>query len=689
MILKFLATCAFIVCATAQAFSIGALFVRPLNSNMTYDAISILTYDAKVAIQDHVATTVVDQTFFNDLNAQVESTFIFPLPPGAIITAMSYWVNGVKVTASVRERADAQASYDNKIRVRIDPALLQEIGDNVFKMNIAPINAKSPVRFEITYTEILGYSLGITSYTHFLKTNGLSPKPLEKISLTIRVRSAVELADVSSPTFGMQEAHKIEFVSLNEALATFGDENYTPTKNYLLNIIAKRTDVDMGTLTYVPVEEDSFGIEPFFLTWVVPPDRDVKPLPRSVVFVADVSSSMEGRRIEQVRQAMEQFLDELTPEDRFNIITFSTNAIGFRESFVDASAENIELARGFVRSRTALGLTNISEAMRQALTQDYLPETANIAIFLTDGEPSWGELNTSIILDSVRRWNTNFVRIYPITVGEETSITLMRDFAKISGGYLTEVANDDDIAVAVKDQLARISLPNLNNPTITYGTLVTRDVLPSVLPNVAVGGRLVQTGRYEVGGIYPVTLRGLMMGAAYSKTKDVLFGDSTTNNKAVARLWANEKINELLDEIVRIGEKKELVDAVIDLSIRFGILTKYTALYADPDDQNPTGVPADQRPVELTEITIAPLPATRQSIVTVNIDAQYAGQRLIISVVDFLGRELYVLFDGASAIGPIQLKLFSDNGPLLVPGTYFIVSRVANQRWTKSIVIME
>ncbi|MBI2793190.1 MAG: VWA domain-containing protein [Ignavibacteria bacterium] len=688
MTFKLLTTCAVIVCAAAQAFSIGALFVRPLNSNVTYDAIAILTYDAKVAIQDHVATTMVDQTFYNELNAQVESTFIFPLPPGAIITSMAYWVNGVKVTASVRERADAQASYDNKIRVRIDPALLQEIGDNVFKMNIAPINAKSPVRFEITYTEILDYSLGVTSYKHFLKTNGLSPKPLERISLTIQVRSALELLDVSSPSFGQQPAHKIEFISPNEARVTFGDENYTPTKNYILNIVAKRLDVDMGTLTYVPVEEDSFGMEPFFLTWVVPPDKDVRPLPRSVVFVADVSSSMEGRRINQVREAMEQFLNELKPEDRFNIITFSTNVIGFRESFVDASTENIDLARVFIRSRTALGLTNISEAMHMALTQDYLPQTANVTIFLTDGEPSWGELNTSIILDSVRQWNTNSVRIYPVTVGEETSIGLMRDIAQISGGYLTEIANDEDIAIAVQDQLTRISMPNLNNPQITYGTLITKDVLPSVLPNVAVGGRLVQTGRYEVGGIYPVTLSGLMTGVAYSKTKDVLFGDPATNNKAVARLWANEKINELLDEIERVGEKKELVDAVIDLSIRFGILTKYTALYADPDD-NPTGVPTDQRPVELTEITIAPMPATRQSIVTVTIDAKYAGQRLIISVVDLFGRELYVLFDGASAIGPIELKLFGDNDQPLALGTYFIVSRVADRQWTKSIIIVE
>ena len=686
---KFLPTCLFIALCAQQAFSIGALFVRPLNSNATYDAISIVSYDARATIQDHVATTLVNQTFMNETSWQVESTFIFPLPADAIITSMSYWVNGKKVTASIRERADAQAKYDSKIRVRIDPALLQDIGENMFKMNIAPINAKTSVQFEITYTEILDHSLGVTTYKHFLKTTGLSPKPLERISLSVNVRSMLDLLDVSSPTYGNQEAHSIVFLSPNEALATFGDESYTPTQNYILNITAKRTDIDMGTLTYVPVEADSFGMEPFFLTWVVPPDEGIRPLPRSVVFVADVSSSMEGRRIEQLREAMDQFLNDLMPGDRFNIITFSTNTVGFRQSFVEATVENIELARQFVRTRSALGLTNISEAMYQALSQNYLPQTANITIFLTDGEPSWGELNPAVILDSVKQWNTWSVRIYPITVGELSSVALMRDIAKVSGGYLTEIASDEDIAIAVQDQLERISLPNLGDPVLSYGSLGTRDVVPAVLPDVMVGGRLIQTGRYDVGGTYPVTLSGLLMGAVFSRTRDVLFGNPVTNNKAVARLWASGKIKELLSEIERVGEMKELVDAVINLSIRFGILTKYTALYADPDEQNPTGVPDDQRPVEVTKITISPMPVTLESVLSLEVDVRHTGERLIVSVVDLFGREMFVLFDGASASGPIELKLMPENGMRLMPGTYFVVCRVAEMQWTRSFVITE
>lgn len=49
----------------------------------------------------------------------------------------------------------------------------------------------------------------------------------------------------------------------------------------------------------------------------------LQPLKKHVVFVLDVSGSMDGRKIEQLREAMEAILDDLKPGDYFNIIEFS------------------------------------------------------------------------------------------------------------------------------------------------------------------------------------------------------------------------------------------------------------------------------------------------------------------------------------------------------------------------------
>lgn len=686
MITRSLLTLLLVAAASVQAFAVGALFVRPLRSTQTYQAIAISKYDVNVKIHDHVATTYVDQVFRNELNQEVEATLIFPLPEGAVITELYYWFNGVRYKGSVREKKEAQAAYDAKIRRTLDPALLQEIGDNVFKLQIAPIFGISDVRVEITYTEILPFALGTSTYRHLLKTTGLSPKPLQRMSLTIDASTQSTWSKIESPSYINTPAHNIQMLSDKEARITLGDETFVPTKNYSLELTPKRNGTEMGTLTYVPVPADSFGTRPFFFTWVIPPDTGNVEIPRAVSFVADVSSSMTPRRMDQLREAMMSFIDQLKPQDRFNIFTFSTNVSPFRDDLVPADADNIAQARVFVQQMRALGLTNINEALRRSIQQSYRAEEARAVVFITDGQPSFGEQNESKILDSLQRWNTANVPVNPITIGEETSITLMRNIAKQSGGFLTEITNDDSIAVIIRDHLRRISMPNMTSLALNYGGLQTSDVEPYELPNVNVGGRVYQAGRYEQGGTYPVTLSGIVLGTGFTLTKDVTFGDPATSNKAVARLWARERVNALLAEIAKYGEKKELVDAVISLSIQFGILTKYTALYADPDDKQTSVEEVLVKASQPIQISVAPHPATGNSSITINVSSGISAQIALISIVDLYGQVIAEFTQTQIHQGTFIVPLHSFN---LTAGSYFIIARIGDNTLTQPMIFIE
>ncbi len=677
-----------VLTSAAQSWAIGSLFVRPLRTEQEFQDIHIKSYNVTVDIQDHVATTHVDQVFTNTLNTTVEATLVFPLPQGAVITEMYYHFNGQRYKASVRERKEAQAAYAKKIRQFLDPALLQEIGENIFKLNIAPVFGATDVRVEITYTEILPFSLGASTYTHLLRSTGVSPRPLEQMSMQIDLKGSTPFQSVECRTHPFDASHVIDTLADDHVRITMGDENYVSARNYELRIRSQRSGVEMGTLTYVPVPSDSFGVDPFFLTWVIPPDSGSSPLPRSVTFVADVSSSMEGARIAQLRDAMHSFLDQLNPEDRFNIITFSTGTVAYQPDLVEATPSEIERARSYIDGRTAMGLTNIGEALRHGLSMRYAPETVGLMIFLTDGQPSWGMRNNAEILDSVASWNSSDVRIYPITVGQESSVSLMRSLAQQTGGFLTEILDDDVITVRVEDHLKRISMPNLTDLTLDYGGLSTLDVVPQELPNVPVGGRVVQNGRYREGGWYPVTLAGNMQDAPFSLTQDVLFGNPKTNNRAVARLWARAKINDLLKEIDRVGEQDELVQAIIDLSIRFEILTKYTALYADPDEGNVTSVPGEDRPIETISISIAPHPATMESSVTIALGATATGQNVVVELRSVTGQLIAVLYDGLSMGDRLVIDRLCDGSFALAPGSYMLTVRVGEQHHVQPLIWM-
>jgi Ca-activated chloride channel family protein len=62
------------------------------------------------------------------------------------------------------------------------------------------------------------------------------------------------------------------------------------------------------------------------------------------------------------------------------------------------------------------------------------------------------------------------------------------------------------------------------------------------------------------------------------------FGYRAGGNDFIARLWATRRIGDLLNQIRLNGENAELVDSVVSLSIRYGIITPYTSFLITEDD---------------------------------------------------------------------------------------------------------
>ncbi len=125
---------------SAQLHAVGILYNRPLGSTSQYLKMSIKSVDVHVDVQDQIAVTHVDQIFTNDLGTTAEAIYIFPLPENAMITELVYWFNGQRYVAEIRERGEAQKIYNDRIREYLDPALLEYLGDNLFRLSIAPIN---------------------------------------------------------------------------------------------------------------------------------------------------------------------------------------------------------------------------------------------------------------------------------------------------------------------------------------------------------------------------------------------------------------------------------------------------------------------------------------------------------------------------------------------------------------------
>ena len=110
-------------------------------------------HHVQVTIDQQVATTHIDQVFVNDAAYQVEGTYIFPVPVDATVNDFAMWVDGHKIEAKILSADEARSIYDDIVRQRRDPALLEYVGRGAVQASIFPIEPHAERRIEIEYTQ--------------------------------------------------------------------------------------------------------------------------------------------------------------------------------------------------------------------------------------------------------------------------------------------------------------------------------------------------------------------------------------------------------------------------------------------------------------------------------------------------------------------------------------------------------
>ena len=114
------------------------------------------------------------------------------------------------------------------------------------------------------------------------------------------------------------------------------------------------------------------------------------------------------------------------------------------------------------------------------------------------------------------------------------------------------------------------------------------------------------------------------------------------------------------------GETDELVEQILDLSLRFEILTEYTAFYSDPT----TSVKEDNNeiPSEFVVEQNYPNPFNPVTTIKYSLPAGIEKYYVTVKVYDALGRLISVLFNDYQKPGNYSVEF---NGEGLSSGIYF------------------
>jgi hypothetical protein len=228
---------------------------------------------------------------------------------------------------------------------------------------------------------------------------------------------------------------------------------------------------------------------------------------------------------------------------------------------------------------------------------------------------------------------------------------LLVQVAVENGGYPTFIQADDSIAAKVQNHFTRISKPVLTDLLIEIPGLVTADKFPRPLPDLFWGSQVMQLGLYANSGTFDVKLGGAVRGQAVSFESTADFPTVAGGSRFVPWLWADAKISYLLDQIAMYGEQAEFKNQVIELSLKFNILTPYTAFYSDPNEPGQNGL-AEERPAGMPSVfRLHPnYPNPFNASTAVRFDLPVSGV-VVISIYDVNGRLVRVLADGSWNVG--------------------------------------
>lgn len=535
-------------------------------------AVRITKSTVRAEVVDGVATTRLEQTYRNDASREAEGIWMLPLPSGAVADGFEMTVDGKRVAGEVLDAGQAHSIYEQIVRQRRDPGLLEFAGDGLLRARIFPIPAHGEVGVAVRLRQVLQPTGGLYEWRWPLRAARLGDAPSCPISLEVVLRSRVPLASVLAP----YTTAAIRRVGDREAHVSYEG----PADGDDLKVLYGLSQQDFGLnlLTY----RDA-GNPGYFAMLVAPPRELGRQTPprRCVQFVVDTSGSMAGERIEQAKSALQVFLKSLRPDDCFQIVAFASSVQTWFEAPQPATAANVVAAARRVEQLQAAGGTNIGEALRSAFaavppSTDGQPWLCQI-VFVTDGEPTVGVTKPEEILALCQEADRHQQRLFALGVGSDLDVRLLDDLVQQHRGARDFVRPGEKIEVKVDALCQKLGQPALTDVEVAVDGLDAFDVHPTRTRDLFCGEVLQVVGRYRDSGRRTVQVRGKQDGAPRKYVFEVEFPALAEAHGFVPTLWARQHVASLLDAIRRSGPKGELVAEVKRLATRYGIVTPFTS----------------------------------------------------------------------------------------------------------------
>lgn len=521
----------------------------------------------KAELRETLAITTITQSYRNAGSKNIEAVYTFPLPLDAVLLEMIVTLGDKTLKGTVLPKQEAEEKYEEAITDGDAPVMLQNPQPGIYTMNVGNLLPDEKAQITISYGmfvrwqgDSLRYHLPTTIAPRYgsAEQAGIEQHQEPETSILVDNLFAFEMK-----VCGVLAGMAIE--SSSHIIAIKRDVNRSECS---IQLVRKSAFMDRDLIITVRngrkqtvtalIERD--GGE--YLLWgSFQPQFGLSEVlaPRSIKIVVDCSGSMGGDSIAQARDALLRVMDELRPQDWFNIVAFGDRATPLFKAQVKADKDSISYARGFLKKLDAdMGGTEIGSALEMAVRLRCSEKVQQDVLLITDGEIwEWEK----IVAKAVKSKH----RFFTVGVGSSVSEAFVRNLAERTDGACELVSPTENMAERIHRHFMRIGTPCSSDNEIIWPTQPLR-VFPENLPPVYDGDTINLFAWFTEPPAGAVQLK--------VSTQD----HSTHVFDAVATNVADEKEDAVISRMVAALRLREITDSKIGqgLAIKYQLVSRWT-----------------------------------------------------------------------------------------------------------------
>lgn len=305
-------------------------------------------------------------------------------------------------------------------------------------------------------------------------------------------------------------------------------------------------------------EDPSDASQRYFQVSIQPnPQKPVPTIPKDIVFVQDVSGSMQRERMVFCRRALAEALKTLNTGDRFNIVAFRESfEYCFQNQWAEVNPDHLRKAAQFIDGMQARGNTDLFRSLKALLELPRDPKRPMVAFVVTDGVPTAGLVKNAEIISDFSLINEGMMSVYMFGISSQANAYLLDMLTYCNRGNFSVMPRGIgrwSIPEQMGSAYESIRNPLMADISVVFDSASQAEVYPQRTPNLYRDRPLILNGVCPAGTKEIVfQIRGLASAKGYDSVFRLrLDSQAQKGTAALKRRWADQKMYHLAGAYAR------------------------------------------------------------------------------------------------------------------------------------------